>query len=194
MKKNKIFSIFIIILLLSVGTSVIAATGVVNTDTVRVREEATTNSDIVALVSIGDKVTILGEENNWYKVKVKDQDGDTVNGYIRNDLLTVDGEVEPNTTNEGTEEQTEKPVSGEVIDELEGTDVMEEEPTEENTNQEPTGVTSNVTSGKADKTISTIKMTPGATVGTKIKLTEETKIKIVPSANSTNIAKIEANI
>ena len=110
MKKNKIFSIFIIILLLSVGTSVIAATGVVNTETVRVREEATTNSDIVALVSIGDKVTILGEENNWYKVKVKDQDGDTVNGYIRNDLLTVDGEVEPNTTNEGTEEQKESPV------------------------------------------------------------------------------------
>ena len=65
-----------------------------NVETVRVREKATTDSDIVELVSIGDKITITGEEGNWYKVKVG-----KVTGYIRKDLLTVDGKTTEVTGN-----------------------------------------------------------------------------------------------
>ena len=60
MKINKVLKILLsIVILINIGTSAIAATtGVVNKDTVRVRSKATTESGIVALVSIGDKVTI----------------------------------------------------------------------------------------------------------------------------------------
>ena len=62
MRKNKILKTFIaIILLISLETAAIAAgAGVVNVDTVRVRKKATTDSGIVVLVSIGDKITIIG--------------------------------------------------------------------------------------------------------------------------------------
>ena len=44
-----------------------------------------------------------------------------------------------------------------------------------------------------DKKISTIKLLEGVSVGAKIKLTDDTKIKILPSANSSNIAELQAN-
>ena len=149
MKKNKILKIFVAIaLLISIETSAIAATtGVVNVETVRVREEATTDSDIVKLVSIGDKITITGEEGNWYKVKV----GKVV-GYIRKDLLTVDGEIvkvddEENSSDSNQQEPsngetpTETPTETENPEEVPGetagqeTPSTQETPREENPNE-----------------------------------------------------------
>lgn len=206
MGKNKILKIFIaIILLISIETSVIAATiGIVNTDTARVRNKpSTSNSKIVTLVSIGDKITITGEENNWYKVKVNG-----MVGYIRKDLLTVDGKTteikeEPNEQKPSENKPiTEKPIQNEnpekVPEETIGQDtpVENEIPTSgEVVNEGTTGETSS--DGKevenGDKKISTIKLSEGVSVGAKIKLTDDTKIKILPSANSSNIAELQAN-
>lgn len=87
MNKRKLFIIFImIVFIVSVETASLAVIkGTVNTETVRVRKEATTDSSIVKLVSIGDKITVTGEAGDWYKVKVDD-----VTGYIRKDLLDLD--------------------------------------------------------------------------------------------------------
>ncbi len=170
MKKSKLLKIFIIaILLINIELYTIAATtGIANSGTVRVRQKPTTDSEIVELVSIGDKVTITGEEGNWYQVKVG-----RVTGYIRKDLLTVDknanapseGEV---STNNPTENPTENP------------------PEKPNENI-------NVISDPNDKTISVMKVGAKPSVGQKINLTQEIKIKILPSANSSNIAKLQAN-
>ena len=206
MRKNKILKIFIaIMLLVSIQTSVIAAsTGIVNVDTVRVRKKATTQSGIVALVSIGDKVTITGEEGDWYKVKAKDEDGNSVEGYIRKDLLKVDEktvEVEPNQKEEKEPEQQQEPQPNNTTQTEEtpnqteepattgGETPQEEEPTEneEQPNENRTGVI------EQDTEISTIKITGGVSTGKKVQLTKETKIKILPLANSSNIAKLEAN-
>lgn len=191
MKTSKIIKIFIaIVLLISIETSVIAtSTGVVNVDTVRVREKATTDSEIVELVSIGDKVTITGEEGNWYKVKVG-----KVAGYIRKDLLTVDGKVTEETPTENNNTQvtpadnnnstTENPTTGENTNENKdalGGENGAELPIE------------NISTEKNDKAISTIKAGGNLSAGKKVQLTEETKIKILPSANSGNIAKLQAN-
>ena len=184
MRKNKILKTFIAtIFLISLETAAISAsTGVVNVDTVRVRKKATTDSDIVELVSIGDKITITGEEENWYKVKIG-----KVTGYIRKDLLTVEGEVKPteepkentNTTTEEPPVQTEEPNNNEE----QPSEVPAERPLEN----------PNLTIEKNDTTISTIKNIGNLSVGKTVKLNQETKIKILPSANSCNIAKLPAN-
>jgi len=230
MKKNKIVKIFIVILLLISMQipSIAATTGVIKSDTVRIREDATTDSDIIGIISIGKKVTIIGEKNNWYRVKAKDDHGKSVEGYIRNDLLTVEGDVTTDVPNEETPDTpqtpTENPIENntttpsEVIDgnqnpvdntsngeepsenepgeNVPGEEVPGEDAPSENNPETPTEITtnSNITNVKDnDKTISTLKLTSGVNVGKKVKLTEETKIKILPSVNSSNIAKLSAN-
>lgn len=225
MKTNKILKIFIaIILLVSIHSTVIAATGVVNSDTVRIREKPTTGSKIIGLVSIGDKMTITGEENNWYKVKGKDDHGNNVEGYIRKDLLKVEGELifeekpeqpEENNNNDSNEtpNQPEEPntnsgeasgggASGEETPNGDGEN-NEETPNEnpnnngetpnENPEDEPNEGAGSVKIEKDDRTISVMKAVEGVSAGQKLQLSEEIKIKILPSANSSNIAKLQAN-
>ena len=59
--------------------------GTVNTDALRLREEASTTSTILATASKGDVVVVLEEEENgWYKVDYK-----SVEGYMSADYLDV---------------------------------------------------------------------------------------------------------
>lgn len=107
MNKRKLFIIFImIVFIVSVETASLAVIkGTVNTETVRVRKEATTDSSIVKLVSIGDKITVTGESGDWYKVKVDD-----VTGYIRKDLLDLDEDYPSNNGSQNEEpENNDKP-------------------------------------------------------------------------------------
>ena len=189
MKKSKLLKIFIaIVLLISIETTAIAAsTGVVNADTVRVRSKATTDSGIVALVSIGDKITIIGEEDNWYKVKVDGEEG-----YIRKDLLTVDGKVtfEQDSTENKKPTQTEEPnTSTETPDENNNTSG---ETSNENPVEQP-NESNSIVAEENDRTISTIKSSESLSAGQKFQLVEEVKIKILPLANSSNIANLSAN-
>ena len=194
MKINKVLKIFItIVLLVSIEVTAIAATtGVVNVDTVRVRKEATTSSAIVELVSIGDKINIIGEENGWYKVKVNG----TV-GYIRNDLLTVEGKVPEETPTEKPENNNDTPTKIENNDSNTGASTETPETNTGTTTENPEEKTNenidNINSSNNDTTISTIKITEGVSVGGKVQLTKETKIKILPSANSSNIVELQAN-
>lgn len=187
MKKNKLLKILIaIVLLINIESSVIAvSTGIVNSDTVRVRKEATTESEIVELVSIGDKITITGEEGSWYKVKI----GKVV-GYIRKDLLTVDGKNITTTPSEENNNQEPK------VDNPSNQEPKVDNPTNQEPNSEvtaPTNADIVTDNNKNDRTISTIQIGKGVSVGQKEQLTSETKIKILPSANSTNIATLKAN-
>lgn len=203
MKKNKILKIFIaIILLVNIEISVIAATtGVVNVDTVRVRAKATTDSGIVVLVSIGDKVTITGEEGDWYKVQAKDENGKNKTGYIRKDLLTVDGEtatinpdnnvdakpVENNNDNK-EEQKIDNNIDTESETPVEEVPTTNEQPVDE---EEQTNESGAVTT-KKDKTIDTIKASKNLSKGKTMQLEGNTKIKILPSANSSNIEELQA--
>lgn len=59
--------------------------GTVNTDALRLRQSASTESTILATASKGDSVIILENAgNNWYKVDYK-----SVQGYMSGDYLTV---------------------------------------------------------------------------------------------------------
>ena len=71
--------------LLTVAVSAACGVGTVNTDALRLRDEANTTSTILATASKGDTVVILEDAGNgWYKV-----DYNTVEGYMSGEYLTV---------------------------------------------------------------------------------------------------------
>lgn len=90
MKKNlkKILFNTLFIGLVLIGTKAYATTGKVTVDTVRMRKEASTDSEVLTLVSIGDELEILDTEGEWYKVKDSE-----FTGYIRKDMISVPEEV-----------------------------------------------------------------------------------------------------
>lgn len=68
-----------------IGASAASGVGTVNTDALRLRDEANTTSTILATASKGDTVVILEDAGNgWYKV-----DYNTVEGYMSGEYLTV---------------------------------------------------------------------------------------------------------
>lgn len=78
-----------------------ANTGKISTETVRLREQPNTDCKVLELISIGEDVEILGEENGWYKVKYN-----KITGYVRKDLLNVENKPENTTTNEVVKNET----------------------------------------------------------------------------------------
>lgn len=56
--------------------------GYVNTDTLRVRSSASTSSEIINQLSQNEEVTIIGEEDEWLKIKYDNQTGYVYKAYI----------------------------------------------------------------------------------------------------------------
>lgn len=63
--------------------------GYVSVGTANLRKETSTSSQVVANLSLNDKVEILGEENNWYKVKVNGKQGYIAKSLISNKKQTT---------------------------------------------------------------------------------------------------------
>ena len=59
--------------------------GVVDVETANVRSKASTSSKRVAFLDYGDIVTIVSEENGFYKIEKND-----IKGYVSKDLVSVD--------------------------------------------------------------------------------------------------------
>ena len=98
-KKAKIGLIILAFIILTISTKVYATNGKANQETVRMREQASTESSVVTLISLDEEVEVLSEEGEWYKIKYK-----TYTGYVRKDMLDVDGKTETvqNTNSEST--------------------------------------------------------------------------------------------
>ena len=58
----------------------------VTAETLNVRVEESTDSDVVSLSDVGDVLTVLGLEGNWIKVAVTDEEV----GYVSSDYVYVD--------------------------------------------------------------------------------------------------------
>lgn len=110
MKKLRkvILMILIYIGLILVNTNVFAATGTTIESTTRLREAATTDSSTVTLISINQKVEVLSEEGDWYKVSYV-TNGKTLKGYIRKDMLSVEGEISEEKNEPEVKEEKEEP-------------------------------------------------------------------------------------
>ena len=122
MKKSIVISLLAIAILFGTAICSIASTGIVTTDTLRLRKEPSTNSAVLELLSMNDEVSILEENEGWYKVKAEVNSKEYV-GYVAMQYIKVQ---EP-TSEEKTEAQGKE------------NDTQEEQPaTEENTEKEET--------------------------------------------------------
>ena len=180
--------ILVAIMVFMVGTlimcqNVFATNGTTTKETVRMREKASTDSKTVLLLSIDKEVEIVSEDGEWYKVKYK-EDGNTYTGYIRSDMLKVEGKDESKTTseekktqNETTKNETsdttveetknvENSVSSEEVKDIENTENVAESSDTENTS-EP------------------------ITENSKFKIKNDVNIKILPSITSSNTGAVE---
>lgn len=84
------------------GKTTLATTGTLINETTRLREKASTNSEIVELLSEDEKVEVVTEEGEWYKVKYTSNDKTYV-GYVRKDMVKVDSKEEKNNSSENTD-------------------------------------------------------------------------------------------
>ena len=158
-----ILSIIAIISLFFINMSLASSTGKIIVETANLRETPDENSKILELFSMDKQVEVIEKVNNWYKVKI-----DGITGYLREDLITVEGEVKDNTTSQQTN-QTETAQTTEEAP-SEQTDVIEEpSPVQEGTTEQ------NVKEAEIGKNI----------------VIEDTALKIVPVINATNTITIK---
>ena len=105
--KKILYVIMFCIVFTFVCTNIVKATTVeITTETLNLRKEPSTDSDIVALISIGDECEVLGEDGDWYQVQYGDY-----TGYISKEYAKViDGDSETgsgsNTPDNSAENET----------------------------------------------------------------------------------------
>lgn len=156
----------------------------VTAETLNVRAEESTESDVIALSDEGDSFTILGKENDWIKVAVSEDEV----GYVASDYVYVDYIYETAVTIEeeqaaaaaeaaeqaALEEQsqqasqnTEAPVTESPSTEAPTTEAPKQETTKQNNGQETVNSTDVVVSDQSDSTES-VKQESTSTTGQQI--------------------------
>lgn len=93
-----------IILMLVFTNKVEAATATVTTETLNLRSEPSTSSQIVELLNSGEELTVISEESNWYKVKHGDKEG-----YVSKDYVQLNESTEQVTSSLNNEKETSTP-------------------------------------------------------------------------------------
>lgn len=86
-----------IILFLCFNTTVFATTGTVSTSDLRLRKEESTSSQVLALLDENEKVEILGQNGDWYKVKANGKIGYVNKQYIK---VKEENVISNNTTDQ----------------------------------------------------------------------------------------------
>lgn len=144
-KSIVVMAVLGIIALFFINISLAANTAKINVETANLRETADASSKILKQLSINEEVEVLEKNGEWYKVK-----SGSITGYLRQDLVTVEGSVE-DSTNSNSDDITQQNNSNQ---EQQTTEIEEKD---ENTKH----------------------------------IIEDTKLKIVPSINATDIVEVK---
>ena len=134
MKKSIVISLFAATCIIGTALCSFASTGIVTTDTLRLRKDASTNASIIALLSMDDKVEILEEKNGWYKVIAGDKEGYVSADYIKvleETIAPEKTEAEEETNNTEEENQNNEEPS-ENVENVENTENTQSEELTEN--------------------------------------------------------------
>ena len=158
--KKNIKSILIIAIigifsLVFFNKSFAANTAKVTVETANIRKEANSTSNILEQVSQNQEVEIIEKSGDWYKIKYKG-----IQGYLRKDLLSVNGEETANIKEDTTKQE----------------ETNQEEKTENTTNVSNTQNTSDTSNTEN-------------VLGT-YKVTQNVAVKITPLINSIDIQEI----
>lgn len=135
-------SVIGIVTMLFVTISMAADTGKVSVETARLRDQASENSTILELISIGEEVEILGESNGWYQVRYKG-----ITGYLRNDLLDVEN-GSSTTDNSGAEQVSTTPENETENNAVQNNSTEGAENQANNQNAQDNTTSNNVTEGE----------------------------------------------
>lgn len=142
-------AIISIISLFFINMSFAANTAKINVETAKLREEANIESKVLELISLNEKVEVLEKTGDWYKVKYNN-----ITGYLRQDLILVDGEEQETSAEKIVEEPK-----------------AQEKPESQTTQND-----------EVQKDL----------LG-KQKIAQDTKLKIVPSINATELIEVKAD-
>ena len=96
MKKSIVISLLTVVTLFCTALCSFASTGIVTADTLKVREEPSTESEVIEYLSANDKVEILEESNGWCKVQIEDKVGYVATQYIN---ILTNTDTNPNNEN-----------------------------------------------------------------------------------------------
>ena len=146
-----------IISLFFINMSLAANTGKINVETANLRETADESAKILEQLSKEETIEVIEKEEGWYKVKARG-----ITGYLRQDLITVNGEIEDNNTT----------LDDKTVEDKEE-EIPEEKPIE-----------------NLDKEAETKTEEKEIELG-KQKIAEDTKLKIVPVINATDTIEVK---
>ena len=141
-----------IVALFFINISFAQSSATIKVETANLREKADSNSKILEQLPINQKVEILEQDGNWYKVKVKG-----ITGYLRQDLLNIEATKKEQPKQVEVQEEKKEELKTEVVAE----------------NNEKTNVENNDTD--------------------KRRVSKNTKLKMVPSINATDIIELKEN-
>ena len=167
------------------STKSMATTAIVNTDTLKLRKEASTESDILGLLNLGEKLKVIEESGDWYKVSINNK-----TGYVHKDYIKIEEDTsEEQTNNNEVQENTNTEENAQTNTTLEENTVTNQENT---TTQENSTTTENVAQQEnIESNVNKKEYEPKET-----KLQKDTKCYILPLINSNILVdmKKETNI
>lgn len=179
MKKIKIsIRLFVITIgmLLLLQVPVLAATGKSTATNVRVRETASTESEVIELLGIDDVVEILGQEGDWYKVNFKG----TI-GYVSQSFISKNEKTEENKQEENKQEENKNDENNnQNVENTQNTNDVEEPKKEENTDN-----------NSANENVSQNTDTTPVTTNSVYKIAENTKVYILPVVTSEYVGEVK---
>ena len=168
---ERIKSLAIIILMTTIimilSIKVEATEGIINSETVRVRSEATTKSNILAQLDKNEKIEILEQSEGWYKVTFT-KSGEKITGYISEKLVDIKDE---NSEEGKTTESNKKEEEQQTIETSANVEEQNKEPEKEE--------------NKIDNISTKIEESKEYTLNQKI------TINILPVINSIKVAQVE---
>ena len=167
--KKILYAVILVVLIIFTLTNIAEATTVkITTETLNLRKEASTDSDIVAQISIGEECELIEDEGDWYQVKYNDY-----TGYISKEYAEIVSDGSNDETNEQSNSQTEN------------TEITNTEANDTNTQEENNTVSDNTGSEN---------VTPETNTNVQGKLNKQTDLKIVPLINGSNLENLKQNV
>ena len=124
-KVVKIALMIIIFLCVFTVSSIAAITGKVTVDNIRLRKEPNTESKILALISINEKVEVIETYEEWYKISYKDK-----TGYTKKEFIKLGEDEDTQVTEEVNKEENtntsiQEEVAGNVLEENSAIEIPE---------------------------------------------------------------------
>ena len=127
-KKEIIVGIILAVLIILVSNKSMATTATVNTDTLKLRKEASTDSDVLSLLNLGEKLEVIEKDGDWYKVKVNNK-----TGYVSKDYIKVSEEISNNNVEEENVDNTNQTTNTQTPTETTVIEEQQEETNNQNT-------------------------------------------------------------